>query len=95
MEDQYSRYFERPLNHHNSAMSYGDLTRACEHTGSGRIPACRSNLFLWLPLILQPIFFTPTHHFAPAHQIFGPLCSHSAPIFKQQTEKSGPIFHST
>ena len=43
-----------------------------------------------LPLPLQPTFFTPAHRSAPAHQIFGPLRSSSAPApvyFKQQTEK--------
>ena len=43
-----------------------------------------------LPLPLQPNFFTPAHRTAPAHHIFGPLRSSSAPapiFFKQQTEK--------
>jgi len=57
-------------------------TRACERSGGSRISACCSNLFLWLllPAPWPPApanFFTPTHHSAPAHQIFGPLCSRS------------------
>ena len=48
-----------------------------------------------LALPLQPIFFAPTHCSAPARQTL----ARSGPVplqcFKQQTEKSGPIFHST
>ena len=36
-----------------------------------------------LPLPLQPTFFTPAHRSAPAHQIFGPLRSISAPLLLQ------------
>ena len=87
------------------------LNRACERSGSGRISAHRSNQFLWLPipapfpappppapapLPLQPTFFTPAHRSAPAHQIFGPLLSSSAPLLLQyilsSKLKSGGIF---
>jgi len=78
-------------------------TRACERSGSGRISAHRSNPFLWLtipapfpaprppapaPLPIQPIVFTPAHRSDPAHQIFGPLRSSSAPLLLQYVSSS-------
>ena len=75
--------------------------RACERSGSGRISAHRSNLFLWLPI---PVPFPAPRPPAPAPANFfhtrsplrsrspdfwpAPLQFRSAPIyFKQQTEK--------
>ena len=77
------------------------LTRACERSGSGRISAHRSNLFLWLPI---PAPFPALRPPAPANFFHtrSPLRSRSldfwpAPLqfrstpaaicFKQQTEK--------
>ena len=44
--------------------------------------SCAPLRFQLRDLPLQPICFTPAHHFTPAHQIFGPLCSCSAPVFQ-------------
>jgi len=91
-------YLNKKLSYH-SARCGCRSSRACERSGSGRISAHNYFCDSWsplrsplrdLPLPLQPMFFTPVHHCAPAHQIFGPprfICAHAQICFKQQTEK--------
>jgi len=82
--------------------------RACEWSRSGRISALRSNLFLWLPLhsALSDLPILLCGHCSQfcSHPLTTPLpltrlLARSTRIllqcFKQQTEKSGPIFLST